>query len=182
MIVILVIPCDKNFNGWKTMASTVCRHKKTIFNYFDAPSTNAFVEGLNSVIRSISDEGRGYDFDILRGKVLLSAGRKRKIPKPNFNVLSFSVPKQLEDFGVPFDGILDALKKGVFLSSHPPRSWKTLFADKGFLCRNKRKHIRLKVKPINVPAICGFIPTHSFSVTQFSQSQITSAFFLGTVR
>lgn len=41
---------------------------------FDAPYTNAFVEGLNSVIRAIAQQGRGYDFEVLRGKVLLGAG------------------------------------------------------------------------------------------------------------
>lgn len=50
---------------------TVTADEHEIFNYFETPYTNAFVEGLNSVIRSISDKGRGYDFDILRGKVLL---------------------------------------------------------------------------------------------------------------
>lgn len=36
--------------NWWMLASTVRRHRKPIFNYFDAPYTNAFVEGLNSVI------------------------------------------------------------------------------------------------------------------------------------
>ena len=58
------------------VGSTVKRRKKEIFNYFDYSHTNAFVEGLHSVIRSISNEGRGYDFNVLRGKVLLTVGRK----------------------------------------------------------------------------------------------------------
>lgn len=40
------IPSDTDFNGWRLMASTVRRHRKPIFNYFDVPYTNAFVEGL----------------------------------------------------------------------------------------------------------------------------------------
>ena len=95
------------------MASTVQRHKRVIFNYFDAPYTNAFVEGLNSVIRTISDKGRGYDFDILRGKVLLSAGRKREEPKTDFDTMAYFPPSLIKDYGAPFDGILEAVKKGL---------------------------------------------------------------------
>ncbi len=40
------------FNGFIPMiTSTIRRCEKEVFNYFDAPETNAFVEGLNSVIR-----------------------------------------------------------------------------------------------------------------------------------
>lgn len=107
------IPADKDFNGWRIMASTVRRHRRVIFNYFDAPYTNAFVEGLNSVIRTISDKGRGYDFDILRGKVLLSAGRKREEPKTDFDTMTYFPPEQIRDYGAPFDGILEAVKRGL---------------------------------------------------------------------
>jgi transposase len=108
------IPLDRDFNGWRMIASTVRRRKREIFNYFDAPYTNAFVEGLNSVIRSISDEGRGYDFDILRGKVLLSAGRKVETPKTNFDVMAHFDRAYIKDYGVSFDDIHEAIKKGFF--------------------------------------------------------------------
>lgn len=108
------IPCDRDFNGWRMLARTVKRCKHEIFNYFDAPYTNAFVEGLNSVIRSISNEGRGYDFDILRGKVLLSAGRKIETPKTDFDIMAYYDRAYIKDFGVPFEGIHEAIKKGLF--------------------------------------------------------------------
>ncbi|MFV0529369.1 MAG: hypothetical protein ACK5MN_11715, partial [Lachnospiraceae bacterium] len=73
-----------------------------------------FVEGLNSVIRSISDEGRGYDFDILRGKVLLSAGRKVETPKTNFDVMAHFDRAYIKDYGVQFEDIHEAIKKGFF--------------------------------------------------------------------
>lgn len=60
--------------GFKRICRTVERSYDEIFNYFDAPYTNAFVEGLNSVIRAIAQQSRGYDFEVLRGKVLLGAG------------------------------------------------------------------------------------------------------------
>lgn len=112
---IMSIPTDRNFNGWRMLASTVRRRKREIFNYFDAPYTNAFVEGLNSEIRSISNEGRGYDFDILRGKVLLSAGRKVEIPKTDFNIMAYHNKASIKDFGVSFEDIHEAIKRG-FLS------------------------------------------------------------------
>jgi len=69
------IPTD--LRGFYAIARTVRRSYKEIFNYFDAPYTNAFVEGLNRAIRFIADQGCGYDFEVLRGKVLFTAGRKR---------------------------------------------------------------------------------------------------------
>ena len=109
---IMSIPIDRDFNGWRMLGSTVKRRKKEIFNYFDYPHTNAFVEGLNSVIRSISNEGRGYDFDILRGKVLLTAGRKVETPKTDFDIMAYFGRESMRDYGVPFEGILEAIKKG----------------------------------------------------------------------
>ena len=104
---------DSDFNGWWMLASTVRRHRKPIFNYFDAPYTNAFVEGLNSVIRSISDNGRGYYFDILRGKVLLSAGRKAETPKTDFNHMAHWNQSVIKDYGTAFEGIGGAVKRGL---------------------------------------------------------------------
>ena len=89
------------------------RHRKPIFNYFDAPYTNAFVEGLNSVIRSISDNGRGYYFDILRGKVLLSAGRKAETPKTDFDHMAHWNQSVIKDYGAAFEGIGEAVKRGL---------------------------------------------------------------------
>lgn len=106
------IPKATDYNGWRMIAKTVKRFRAEIFNYFDYPHTNAFVEGLNSVIRAIANEGRGYDFEVLRGKVLLTAGRKVETPKTDFNIMSRFKPEAIRDYGVPFDGILEAIKKG----------------------------------------------------------------------
>lgn len=68
----------REFSHFKSLCRTVRRSYKEIFNYFEAPApyTNALLEGLNSVIRRISNQGCGeYDFEILRGKVLLTAGK-----------------------------------------------------------------------------------------------------------
>lgn len=48
------------------------RWRKYIFNYFDTEVkyTNAATEGLNSLIKHLNNEGRGYSFEVLRIKVL----------------------------------------------------------------------------------------------------------------
>ena len=104
--------------GFKRICRTVERSYDEIFNYFDAPYTNAFVEGLNSVIRAIAQQGHGYDFEVLRGKVLLGVGRKRVYPKTNFGAISFMTFDRfrLRDFGVPFANIIAEIGS-VLLSS-----------------------------------------------------------------
>lgn len=67
----------KDLPGFRMICGTVRRSYNEIFNYFDAPYTNAFVEGLNRAIRFVADQGCGYDFEVLRGKVLFTVGRKR---------------------------------------------------------------------------------------------------------
>ena len=92
-----------------------------IFNYFDTPYTNAFVEGLNSVIRAIAQQGRSYDFEVLRGKILLGAGRKKSYPKTDFRTISFMTPDsfRLRDFGVPFANIIAKINDGLLSSEEP---------------------------------------------------------------
>jgi len=74
----------KELPGFRAISRTVKRSQSEIFNYFDAPYTNAFVEGLNRVVRAIADQGCGYDFEVLRGKVLFTAGRKKSIGDYSF--------------------------------------------------------------------------------------------------
>lgn len=47
-----------------------------IFNYFEFRITNAYTESLNSLIRVIDRTGRGYSFEVLRAKLLLTQGEK----------------------------------------------------------------------------------------------------------
>lgn len=118
------IPCNagSEYNGWRMLASTVRRCKNEIFNYFEVPYTNAFVEGLNSAIRVIASQGRGYDFEELRGKVLLTVGRKIEAPRTDFSRMAMMVPKygnvfdddRDKDYGIPFDAIIKASKSGAY--------------------------------------------------------------------
>jgi transposase len=50
-----------------------------ILAYFDCRATNAYTESLNNLIRVTNRLGRGYSFEALRAKVLLSEGPEKKI-------------------------------------------------------------------------------------------------------
>ena len=116
------IPPGTDYNGYRKLASTVRRREREIFNYFDYPSTNAFVEGLNATIRAIATSGRGYDFPVLRGKVLLTIGRKVEFPPADFGNMSFMMPgsfsfgnvSRKKDYGIPFETIIQNAKAGNY--------------------------------------------------------------------
>lgn len=52
------------------LTRAVSNWDREIFNYFRFRVTNALTEGLNGFIKRISRAGRGYNFDILRAKVI----------------------------------------------------------------------------------------------------------------
>jgi transposase len=62
---------------------TWCNWETEISAYFDNRITNAYTESLNNLIRTINRIGRGYSFDALRAKILLSEGRPR-VRRPTF--------------------------------------------------------------------------------------------------
>lgn len=114
------IPAGTDYNGFRMIVETIRRCKKEVFNYFDEPYTNGFIEGVNSAIRAISMQGRGYSFEILRGKVLLTVGRRREVVKTDFDNCTFTtfnpriqLPK-VRDYGVPLDAILRAIEAGAY--------------------------------------------------------------------
>jgi transposase len=54
-----------------------------IFAYFEHPYTSGYIEGLNSLIGTLQRNGRGYTFEVLRSKALLTYGT-HKVSKPKF--------------------------------------------------------------------------------------------------
>ena len=54
-----------------------------IMTYFDHPVTNAYTESLNNLIRVMNRLGRGYSFEALRAKILITEG-VCKVKKPKF--------------------------------------------------------------------------------------------------
>lgn len=71
---------EKAFDDWKetitdypeylAFADTVENWRTEIFNYFDNRYTNAITESLNRVSKEISAQGKGYNFKVLRAKIL----------------------------------------------------------------------------------------------------------------
>lgn len=51
-----------------------------IMAYFDHPQTNAYVESVNSLIAAMNRSGRGYAFETIRAKALLSYGIHKVTP------------------------------------------------------------------------------------------------------
>lgn len=60
----------QNFSPYISITETVNRWSLEIFNYFDNPYTNGVTEAINGCIKAIARDGKGYSFEILRGKVL----------------------------------------------------------------------------------------------------------------
>lgn len=66
---------EYNITAYDSFIDTVNEWSKEIFAYFDYPDmerTNAQTESLNRKIRTIARDGRGYKFDVLRKKIILS--------------------------------------------------------------------------------------------------------------
>lgn len=128
----------KRYNAWKTsipehmtefkeVAKTIDNWHKEIFNYFDYRVTNAFVEGINSTIRAIEKQGRGYTFEVLRAKVMFFINHKVDKPSYGENVFYDSVSlfsgnsftstyfedERTKDYGIPFDNIMKAINEGL---------------------------------------------------------------------
>lgn len=54
-----------------------------IMGYFDHRYTNAYIESVNNLLSTIQRSGRGYTFEIIRAKALLSHGA-HKVVRPKF--------------------------------------------------------------------------------------------------
>lgn len=66
------IPEDEIYEKFRTLAKTVHNFYEQIFNWWDCPITisNGFTECSNRIIRENNLKGRGYSFEILRGRTL----------------------------------------------------------------------------------------------------------------
>jgi transposase len=57
------------------------RWGEQILNYFEHGVTNAFTENRNEIAQTLQREGRGYSFEVLRGKVIYG---REQLKKPKF--------------------------------------------------------------------------------------------------
>jgi transposase len=70
------------FNDWldaippmerfRAMKDTFIKRKQHILNYWSYRWTNAYTESVNNAIKKIEKAGRGYKFDVLRDRCILS--------------------------------------------------------------------------------------------------------------
>jgi len=60
--------------AFQPLITAVGNWSRQIFSYFDHPVTNAYTESLNRLIADSNRLGRGYSFDVLRTRMLLSRG------------------------------------------------------------------------------------------------------------
>ena len=101
-----------------------------ILAYFDCRATNAYTESLNNLIRATNRVGRGYSFEALRARVLLSEGPEKKAAaRPAFQkmlnrdrdiemtVHSMRVPTRYEGrYGTLLSTLPEILRDGDFSS------------------------------------------------------------------
>jgi transposase len=59
-------------------------HGEAIFNYFMYRYTAGYTESLNGLMKLLAREGRGFSFEVIRAKVLLTNGL-RKIERPGYD-------------------------------------------------------------------------------------------------
>lgn len=58
--------------------------REEIFTYFDYRVTNAYTEALNGIARVVNRMGRGYSFEVLRAKMLLTQSAHKLAPNPAY--------------------------------------------------------------------------------------------------
>lgn len=79
------IEASKMFNEWlnaipdfeqfKPIRKTFTERKEHILNYWKYQWTNAYTESVNNSIKKIEKAGRGYKFDVLRDRCILSINK-----------------------------------------------------------------------------------------------------------
>lgn len=93
---------------------TVDNWHKPIFNYFTARYTNATTEALNGLIKIMNRDGRGYSFEVLRAKMLLSnvvhkIHKARKFSRIDDDRMMMELPDFDKNYGVSIQKLLKLL-------------------------------------------------------------------------
>ncbi|MCE2706865.1 MAG: ISL3 family transposase [Proteobacteria bacterium] len=96
------------------IVSTIANWHKPIFNYFTSRYTNATTEALNGLIKIMNRDGRGYSFEVLKAKMLLSNGMQKTIENPmKFHRISKGVimeqcaPGRDKNFGTSIEKLVN---------------------------------------------------------------------------
>ncbi|MBX9865566.1 MAG: ISL3 family transposase [Burkholderiales bacterium] len=99
------------------IVSTIDNWHKPIFNYFTARYTNnVTTEALNGLIKIMNRDGRGYSFEVLRAKMLLSNGMQNIHKYRKFNRIDDN-KMMLPDFDKNYGTLIQKLTDYFVLES-----------------------------------------------------------------
>jgi transposase len=110
---------------FKELTTALKNWEDEIFAYFDYRITNAFTESMNSIVRKIQSEGRGYSFDVLRAKIRYTYGFKMS-ERPKFQRQGWDekeavvgplfklAPRPVVNYGVPISTFVEKYASGDF--------------------------------------------------------------------
>jgi len=94
---------------WYDFTGKFNRWHEEIFGYFEHDITNAFTENRNQIAKTFQREGRGYSFEVLRGKVIYGREQLRK-PKFGEDIFYEIEPKHLT-WGAKIESLASGLHK-----------------------------------------------------------------------
>ena len=79
------IPSDPIFDKFREVADMVHNHYDAIFAWWDCPAaiSNGYTECINRLIRENNLRGRGYSFEILRGRTLYRKSNLKNLEQSN---------------------------------------------------------------------------------------------------
>lgn len=95
----LSIPPEPVFDKFREVAEMVYNHYEAIFNWWICPSaiSNGYTECINRLIRENNLRGRGYSFEILRGRTLY-----RKSNLKNLEQYGLMYGPEIKEYGPNF--------------------------------------------------------------------------------
>lgn len=95
----LSIPLEPVFDKFREVAEMVHNHYEAIFNWWICPSaiSNGYTECINRLIRENNLRGRGYSFEILRGRTLY-----RKSNLKNLEQYGLLYGPEIKEYGPNF--------------------------------------------------------------------------------
>jgi hypothetical protein len=77
---------------------TIERYGDAIFNYFRHRVTAGYTESLNGLLKLLAHQGRGFSFEVIRAKVLLTNGLRKTSRSGYDKVWEASIPSRTTRF------------------------------------------------------------------------------------
>jgi transposase len=85
---IAIVPSEmkRTTKDFKPLLTAVKNWREEILAYFDFPISNGYTEALNGVAKVINRQGRGYNFETLRARLLFNKYRKPPYPSLRMDI------------------------------------------------------------------------------------------------